>query len=829
MDENKTEVTNETVMNTLKPTACSTVDKKSFQKKRPPNVDPENSLGIINISDVSDICKFRASNASDLSHQLKQQRTLANSSLERASKVAGIPSKYLRPNLEYSSTCNVNLTNDSTISESDLSKPLPMSSKNTSTPKPSVEPNNFVENNLPRLSLGQSMVRLSHQITNPDVSIDNFVKEFHKTMNGSSKNVDSLLFSPAEEAVSMLVADEMSWRRKNEMPLMENFSQISLQDVTEGQLSVGAFFQQKSNRLSDIRMAVSPVKTRNPVPLIDSYASIAEEAVDEKERKSLSVSAIQRLLATDKTPKTVTSFLLKQGQRQNEDLVDQSSLPVSKDSSYISNYSDNEAMKVLTSNKENIDIGNILQKEGDKPNYSVESDSRPSSSSSSRSICSALTSLPNGKLPIESTKMELIFGCVKVDKCVTQEFLLRNRISKRLCLQMSIAGYDFKIRKDNRQDSEPLSATKVMLHPHESKAIIVSFIPTRIGAAIDELRFTAVDPNLQQTKKQSVKLYGYGGFGKIEILQLTKDITGKFWLSLGRLDNQNVIKNQFVLRNSGNLPCFACITFNPKELFAFTSVSVTPSFFVLIPNEQKEVTITFVPTLEDHQVLQKASSSNTTVVEVGSLLLISGTEVNRGRLKRQCRKCIEKGLEIDPVSKLLQEKIKGEAMPSDVNLFKEAPGSLKEILKLFKRNEVVVTVEQDPEVTLIPQYQDESGLFQSLCQDTTAIRLETTTVLPSCRIEPGSIVLSPPTKVWDNLFLVSESRKLLHFEVVSDPDGLEVVPKTGCINTGETVVFNVSYPHSSPGETNVFKVLVYVEHEVFEATVKIIYIFGQNR
>jgi len=44
-------------------------------------------------------------------------------------------------------------------------------------------------------------------------------------------------------------------------------------------------------------------------------------------------------------------------------------------------------------------------------------DNRPllTSAQSSRSS-SAMTSLPNGKLPIEATVSELIWGCVKVDR-----------------------------------------------------------------------------------------------------------------------------------------------------------------------------------------------------------------------------------------------------------------------------------------------------------------------------------------------------------------------------------------------------------------------------
>ncbi|XP_018564946.1 uncharacterized protein LOC108906218 [Anoplophora glabripennis] len=835
MDNDKTEFVDKTVLNTPKPTACSTVDKKSFQKRIVPvNMDFENSLGIINVDSLQNISEdqIHSISSSDLSYLLKQQRLLANSSLQRANKVAGLPSKYLRPNISSSSISNVTV-NDSTISESDLMKSPQKTPKNTSTPRASVASSNSAENSLSRLSLGQSIAQLSYQIGNTDISLDSFVKEFQKTMNSVNKvpQIDSQLFSPAEEAASMLLADEMSWRRQNEMPLVNNFSQVSNEDISDGKVSVGAFFQQRSDTLSDFKMALSPVKSKNPIPLIDSSISFTEED-NEKNRKSLSISAINKLLIeTDDTPRKVTSYLFKQGQKLSENLIDQPSLPVSKNSSYTSNYSDNEVMRQIVADKENIDTYNIpqdvLEDIKEDIGCSSQSNNRPLSAGSTRSLSSALTNLPHGKLPIESTKMELIWGCVKVDKCVTQEFLLRNKAPKRLCLQMSITGYDFKIRKENRQDSDPLSSAKILLHPYESRAIIVSFIPTKIGAAVDQLSFTSVDPNLQQTKKQSVMLFGYGGFGKVNILNLTKDMTGKFWLSLGKLDNRNVISHNFVIKNSGTLPCFAYIVFNPKDLFGFANVTVTPSFSTLIPNEQKEITVTFVLTMEDHQVLQRSMFSNAMVAEIGNLLIISGTEVNRGRLRRQCRKSAEKGLEIDALSNILKEKIQGEVMPADINLFKEAPGNLKDILRLFTRNEVVMTIEQDPEVTIMPQYPDETGMFHTLCQDSTLMCLETTTAQASCKLEPASIILTPPTKIRDSLFLTSDCKKRIHFEVVSNPEGLDICPKEGIIAPGEEIIINVACSKLTIKEKKVFKVLVYVENEVFEATVKIAFIHSK--
>ncbi|KAJ8966344.1 hypothetical protein NQ314_003612 [Rhamnusium bicolor] len=322
-----------------------------------------------------------------------------------------------------------------------------------------------------------------------------------------------------------------------------------------------------------------------------------------------------------------------------------------------------------------------------------------------------------------------------------------NRTSKKLCLRLSVSRHEFKIRKDNRLDSDPLRAAKIALLPHESRVIIVSFIPTKIGAAVDELNFTSLDPNLQQTKKQCIRLFGYGGYGKVELHNVTKDTTGKFWLSLGKLDDQNTLKQNFSMKNMGTVPSFAHISFHAKELFAYANVKIVPSSFVLIPNQQIEVEVTYIPSIDDHKVFRQSSII---MADLGNIFVISGTEVNRGRLRRLSRKCTEKGLEVDEVSNILKEKIQGELMPLDLSQFRESPNSLREILKLLTRNEITLTLEQDPEQTLMPQYPDDSGMFQSLCQDSTsnstAFYLENSTVPISCKLEPTSIILTPPTK-----------------------------------------------------------------------------------
>lgn len=455
-----------TILNTPKPNATSTVEKKKTRKKISPDVESS----MLSINDLSRITED-SGNESNTACNLYEQRSLAENSLQRANKmVSGIPSKYFKSNSS-NSTKAISIINNSTVNESDLLR-APMDS---STPRSSTG----------RASLSQSVAQLSYKITNTDIPIDNFVEEFQKAMTvasiGSTKNVDpmdSLIFKPAEEAASMMLADELSWRKQNEIPVSDDiFSERNF----SGKTSIGEFFRQKSDTLS-VFGAKSPSKSSNRIPLIgtDSVNTSTQDQTEElKKHKSLSISVIQKCLQSDDTPKKTTEYLMRQSYEPDisryllQKKMEQLSPSISKNSSDTSDPSDNELFKGIF-DKENIDTLNI-------PNKDSQSIQRSGGSPTSRSSSRALTSLPDGKLPIESTAIELVWGCVKINKTVAQEFSLRNKSSKRLGIQMAVTGCDYKIRKDNRMDAELLSSTKLILHPYESKVIMVFFVPARVG------------------------------------------------------------------------------------------------------------------------------------------------------------------------------------------------------------------------------------------------------------------------------------------------------------------------------------------------------------
>lgn len=64
-------------------------------------------------------------------------------------------------------------------------------------------------------------------------------------------------------------------------------------------------------------------------------------------------------------------------------------------------------------------------------------------------------------------------------------------------------------------------------------------------------------------------MYGYGGYGKVEITGAIKDTSGQMWLSLGKLDSDGTLCSKVQLCNSGDLTCFVKAKLIPKGFFFF--------------------------------------------------------------------------------------------------------------------------------------------------------------------------------------------------------------------------------------------------------------------
>lgn len=232
------------------------------------------------------------------------------------------------------------------------------------------------------------------------------------------------------------------------------------------------------------------------------------------------------------------------------------------------------------------------------PNSLVDSptDNKENVPDSDRSLTSvrsgsSLDTLPEGKLPIKSSRLELVWGCLKPGRTSIQEFQIRNQLNQKIRMQALVTGSSFRIAKDSR-DTEMLTTMSFMLRPLETKSFSVMFSPTITGAVSEKICFYPVlGGDIQHSKRQALTLFGYGGYVSCDISSVMKDSTGRLWLSLGKIDYQAYIEQHFIVKNTGNLFAFACIDIVTKGPFTLSNLKVEPNEFIMKPSEAVKITI----------------------------------------------------------------------------------------------------------------------------------------------------------------------------------------------------------------------------------------------
>lgn len=255
-------------------------------------------------------------------------------------------------------------------------------------------------------------------------------REFREKMGRHSitnfEELDSNYFMPAEMAVDKIKADEMSWRREKDIPVehLTDFTQSS-ESSFKNKVSMGEFFQQRSEDISELIPNGSPEKTRDPIPLVEN------SIVPERERnQSLSISEIAHLLSemNNENPSKVISYLLKQKKSASDkENVSPNRSPTSLKRSISPTCSTMQTPSLNSTAKSTVISMASAETESSIPHRTQQDKSICSSRSGS-----ALSRLPDGKLPIETTHTQLVWGCVKLGKSLTQEFAIRNRSQHRM-------------------------------------------------------------------------------------------------------------------------------------------------------------------------------------------------------------------------------------------------------------------------------------------------------------------------------------------------------------------------------------------------------------
>ncbi|KAL3286490.1 hypothetical protein HHI36_000995 [Cryptolaemus montrouzieri] len=807
------------------------------------SLDSNESLGIISIQSDDlgpyiDNLQLKDSRR-DTSSFMKEQRALACKTLQdRGCKLSSIPSRFFKPS-EMSNTFDsyINISNGSTVNESDVLKQTGIN--NTSTPKSSICHSELTQ----KIDIAESMSRTSHEIRNSNMSLSTALlkmeEEYQKIRNSFSVRSD--IFKPAEEAESQLLADEASWMKENDLPVEMRREDFTIDNSDNCKMSISTFFNQKSEDISNIipsnfkkQSIISDLPNINPsrqsslISAPCSISSVAENSLpkvdlhdyyDAPQKDSLSISKIAQILQNSKeTPTKVLDYLLKQCSADERETLEKQTFSsshssISKDSNSLSPmFSErtdvNSYPSTLTSDKENINSINI-------PHQSSSSNmcSSISKSLSSLRSTSSLSNLPGGKLPIKTTHCELVWGCVKAGKSETKQFTIRNKSSSKLRLQCSTSGPLFRIVQERAEDSS--NSIKFILHAHETKSISVVFNPLNEGAAADEIIFSPCDPNLQQAKKQSIKLFGYGGIGTVEFRNIAKDSAGRHWFSLGNIFGKSLISEVITVFNKGTLPAFAFFDYTPKDV-SLSEVSVFPETVILAPNEQKDINITCKLTSEDVKYLGNCMTS---VSEIGIFKMLSGSEATRGRIRRIYKLAMERNLEVDSLSSTLQQNIQDESIPNDILNCRESVNGLKPLYQGLMQNEVMIMVEKDLDSTLVPAMTDETSMFQSFYNESTIIE----NIKLLCRLEPTSLILTPPSKLRDCLLLSSENEHPLHFEI-SAPEGIEVIPRSGNLKPYSTQLIELIIQKIDELTQMAFKVSVNVGGQVLNTDIKIVFI-----
>ncbi|KAJ8676070.1 hypothetical protein QAD02_011856 [Eretmocerus hayati] len=331
-------------------------------------------------------------------------------------------------------------------------------------------------------------------------------------------------------------------------------------------------------------------------------------------------------------------------------------------------------------------------------------------------------------IPIRATHTALVWGSIKIGRSDTKSLTIRNTSNNKIKLLVTIEAEDqnFKILKDRAV----VSTTALSLQGMESKTLYILFAPNHPRAAAGKLIFSNYS-SLQDKRKISglgkrVQLFGYGGFGRIEISEAMKDTSGQMWLSLGKFNSSGILHGKIKLHNSGDLTCFTKIKLAPKALYPSVTSSwfIDPTELILAPDEVRWVSLEFKPRRDDITMIHQ-----TGVIHVGSLKMIYGDEPTRLRIRRLHNKLKDSGQLYDKnddqtddfkdVILQISKAFPGEAFTQDLRLIGDSVQNIGDLCKGIVQSEVKLTIEMNADETMsvLQDNMDESQAFYSLCSD----------------------------------------------------------------------------------------------------------------
>ncbi|XP_015189371.1 PREDICTED: uncharacterized protein LOC107073294 isoform X2 [Polistes dominula] len=473
---------------------------------------------------------------------------------------------------------------------------------------------------------------------------------------------------------------------------------------------------------------------------------------------------------------------------------------------------------------------NHLRCETPQQLYNAISPNSPQSVKSNRSGRNSPISSVSGstvagdQIPIKSTHAALVWGSIKPNKSNIKEFTIRNMSENRIKLQVQIFDNNnsFLFLKDHQITSPNIV---LLLHRMESRTLSVAFCPRHIGAATGRIVFSHYEIKKEENNKsrptKAIFLYGYGGFSRVILSNIVKDIGEKMLLPLGKLNSDGILNANIKLENIGDLCSYAKVKLTPKAIYPsmLSSWKISPTELLLEPKETQWITLQFQPKKEDLVLLRQRSN----VCHVGTINIIYGDEPTRWRIRRLYSKIKSasdlNGGESEPFRNIVYPLCKifpGEQMMSDLNLIKDSIHNLSDLCHGVRQHEIMLTVETnaDESMSMMHDNADESQLYYSLCSDNSHIYessgksflpLETIIgdhgINDECQqqqqqqqhmyddyftVSPDVVSLIPSIKNEAVVTILSSNRVAQPYEtVLSNTDVLSILPAEGMIPAGK--------------------------------------------
>lgn len=819
-------------------------------------------------------------NFNTISQQLQRQRNLAEGLLAGSGR-AGLPSMYLKSMVK--SERKKRTGSESTIDDSDFLSNMSTRSSfcpnNISTPRSSTANVDLEGSIFSGLDIAGNISLMADQIMNTDISIKDLCKQYESLLKTDESAINDTFLSSADEAAKMLQQDEQAWRQENDTipqvahdSIFSNMRESLIMD--RSQPSMGEFFQVKSDKCSSIFNKRSPEKDAEPAALVSNSTMIDESSrnirsfnistannPDEiKSPTDYNVSEIVRLFSNESLstahlveclvnknckmkPEQVTRNSLapssiKQASAERKVELATMQLPLSlpkslspKGNVFVKvDYADTFASDKLLTISCKSSLEDLSDKENSASVRNVSPCNNPrctsANGSPNRSLASirsgsSLDYLIDGRVPVATTKVELVWTTVKVGKSSKKDFVLRNKIHQKIRFQMVVTGSCFKITNPEGESQTPIS---VLLHPLESRSFTVTFTPMSIGAYSDRIIIQSATKASDQSNKpaQKILLFGYGGHVSLDMRNLLKDSTGKYWLPLGHIDEiqSDTLNKSFEITNAGTLASFVDLTVNLKYLQVFAGLKITPNIVVIPAGNTQHFQVDYMPNKDDFRRLKYGGQFTSNVCEVVQIKCLFGAEVLRGRIRRLAAKLDGK---IDPSDSLISrivESFPGESIPSDIRLICESISSLKYLVQHLDSKEIVVTVEQDTENTITPNHHD-SSTFQTLYFDTNDVTcIEQAPNLFD--VHPKALVLSPKLKRSDIVFVVNNSDEIIKFQARLSKDLVYLSTQSGEVSPLNTSMIKITCKDDINLHTNQsLKLTVLIDDSCFEVDIQI--------